>query len=97
MKAMVFGPAGEKYSGGVMMTGHDHEGCQIEHHWDQEVEKWKAEKWDDEKRNKNAIREITVRSMMGEYGGNAGLLSAWFDPKTKGMPANPIGTMGGDD
>lgn len=25
------------------------------------------------------VREITVRSMMGGYGGNAGLLSAWFD------------------
>jgi hypothetical protein len=22
---------------------------------------------------------VTVRSMMGDYGGNAGLLSAWFD------------------
>ncbi|WPH01264.1 Hypothetical protein R9X50_00410200 [Acrodontium crateriforme] len=26
-----------------------------------------------------ALREITVRSMMGSFGGNAGLLSAWFD------------------
>lgn len=25
------------------------------------------------------MREITVRSMMGDYEGNAGLLSAWFD------------------
>ena len=25
------------------------------------------------------IRELTVRSIMGGYGGNAGLLSAWFD------------------
>lgn len=28
------------------------------------------------------LREITVRSMMGGYGGNAGLLSAWFDEDT---------------
>lgn len=27
----------------------------------------------------NSVREITVRSMMGSFGGNAGLLSAWFD------------------
>ena len=27
----------------------------------------------------SGIREITVRSMMGQYGGNAGLLSLWFD------------------
>ncbi|KAF8462556.1 hypothetical protein BDZ91DRAFT_734074 [Kalaharituber pfeilii] len=25
------------------------------------------------------VREVTVKSMMGEFGGNAGLLSAWFD------------------
>ena len=25
------------------------------------------------------VREITVRSMMGEFSGNSGLLSAWFD------------------
>lgn len=29
------------------------------------------------------IREITVRSMMGSYGGHAGLLSAWFDEDTQ--------------
>ncbi|KAL2013084.1 hypothetical protein VTN00DRAFT_609 [Thermoascus crustaceus] len=27
-----------------------------------------------------SIREVTLRSMMGDYGGNAGLLSVWFDP-----------------
>ncbi|KAF3003136.1 hypothetical protein E8E13_008641 [Curvularia kusanoi] len=26
------------------------------------------------------LREITLRSMMGEFGGHAGFLSAWFDP-----------------
>lgn len=26
-----------------------------------------------------SIREVTLRAMMGEYGGNAGLLSVWFD------------------
>lgn len=26
-----------------------------------------------------ALREVTLRSMMGSYGGNAGLLSVWFD------------------
>jgi hypothetical protein len=28
------------------------------------------------------LREITVRSMMGDFGGNAGLLSLWFDEDT---------------
>lgn len=27
-----------------------------------------------------SLREITLRSMMGEFGGHAGFLSAWFDP-----------------
>ncbi|KMU80180.1 hypothetical protein CISG_08288 [Coccidioides immitis RMSCC 3703] len=26
-----------------------------------------------------SVREVTLRSMMGEFGGNAGLLSLWFD------------------
>lgn len=30
-----------------------------------------------------SLREITVRAMMGSYGGNAGLLSAWFDPEER--------------
>ncbi|KAF2773477.1 hypothetical protein EJ03DRAFT_323968 [Teratosphaeria nubilosa] len=29
--------------------------------------------------NTPGLREITVRAMMGNYGGNMGLLSAWFD------------------
>ena len=29
-----------------------------------------------------SIREVTLRSMMGEFGGNAGLLSVWFDANT---------------
>ncbi|KXS95776.1 hypothetical protein AC578_1732 [Pseudocercospora eumusae] len=28
------------------------------------------------------VREVTVRSMMGDFGGNAGLLSAWWDKET---------------
>lgn len=29
--------------------------------------------------NMPGIREVTLRAMMGDYGGNAGLLSLWFD------------------
>lgn len=29
------------------------------------------------------VEEVTVRSMMGSYGGNAGLLSAWWDAEAK--------------
>ncbi|KAI4249801.1 MAG: hypothetical protein L6R40_000590 [Gallowayella cf. fulva] len=72
---------------GVILTGHDHEGCDIYHHLpeasDPEARIWAAEKWASSGQRLNqtipGIREITVRSMMGQFGGNAGLLSAWFD------------------
>lgn len=72
---------------GIILTGHDHEGCDVYHHLpdheDKEARKWKAEKWANstvkEDMGVPGIREVTVRSMMGEFGGNAGLLSAWFD------------------
>lgn len=45
--------------------------------------KWKAKRYTDTTthipRDTPSIREVTLRSMMGEYGGNAGLLSIWFD------------------
>lgn len=115
-------PAEGRGRRGVVLNGHDHEGCDTFHFinqtWSepkgegepqseserenttvddtaqqeekQEKEKkmpgWEATPW----RNATAaglvdrpglpgVREITVRSMMGGYGGNAGLLSAWFD------------------
>ncbi|KAM3424744.1 hypothetical protein BST61_g6728 [Cercospora zeina] len=52
-------------------------------------EKWKVQQFPDARRTrrKNAnltgVREVTVRSMMGEFGGNAGLLSAWWDQETQ--------------
>lgn len=81
---------------GIILTGHDHEGCDVYHHLpitdDALSRRWTAAKWDATKWNKTnlemdksvpGIREVTVRSMMGDFGGNAGLLSAWFDPTTR--------------
>ncbi len=87
---------------GIILTGHDHEGCDVYHHistapLDKEDEgsdgdsdsprHWNATRWsqaghlmDDE--SMPGIREVTLRSMMGEFGGNAYLLSAWFDETT---------------
>ena len=84
-------PHGGLGRNGVILTGHDHEGCDVYHHLpvdpDPEARKWAAERWISSGRHTNAtipgIREITVRSMMGEFGGNAGLLSAWFDGKSR--------------
>lgn len=76
--------------GGIILNGHDHEGCDIYHHIPlspslaEEEEGWTAEAYASARRaredaERRGVREVTVRSMMGEYWGNAGLLSAWFD------------------
>ncbi|KAI9648030.1 hypothetical protein NHQ30_002658 [Ciborinia camelliae] len=73
---------------GVILTGHDHEGCDIYHHINQslleEEREWKCNRYAEAKHLVNqssipGLREITVRSMMGDFAGNAGLLSLWFD------------------
>ena len=50
-------------------------------------EKWRAFRLQQETKKKNGmtprpvpgIREVTLRAMMGDYGGSAGLLSVWWD------------------
>ncbi|KAL8829615.1 MAG: hypothetical protein Q9191_001921 [Dirinaria sp. TL-2023a] len=81
-------PAGGLGRNGIILTGHDHEGCDVYHHLpddeDKEARRWKAESWATSAAKQDdsipGIREVTVRSMMGGFGGNAGLLSAWYDP-----------------
>jgi hypothetical protein len=71
---------------GIVLTGHDHEGCDVYHFADRESADWRAKKWTSVAA-RNAVRdddvpglrEVTLRSMMGEFGGNAGLVSAWWD------------------
>ncbi|KAF3764118.1 hypothetical protein M406DRAFT_291160 [Cryphonectria parasitica EP155] len=77
---------------GVILNGHDHEGCDIYHfinqsHGESPADReWQTKRWHGAtgegivgNPSIPGVREITVRSMMGGYGGNAGLLSAWFD------------------
>jgi hypothetical protein len=74
---------------GVILNGHDHEGCDIYHYINQTAppeREWQAARWKDAQRAKideepgvPGLREITVRSMMGDFAGNAGLMSLWFD------------------
>jgi hypothetical protein len=87
--------AGEgKGRNGLILTGHDHEGCDVWHHIPanatiaedtpegaDEKANWQAVPWAKAEPDTAhaGVREITLRSMMGEFGGNAGLLSAWFD------------------
>lgn len=84
-------PHGGLGRNGIILTGHDHEGCDVYHYLpadpDPESRRWTAERWLPSESRLNdtipGIREITVRSMMGEFGGNAGLLSAWFDDQSQ--------------
>ena len=76
---------------GIILTGHDHEGCDVYHYIppveDDAEPQWQAAKWSDAvqtfNRSRPGVREVTVRSMMGDFGGNAGLLSAWFDHEVR--------------
>ena len=83
-------PANGLGRNGIILTGHDHEGCDVYHHLSYDGIKgmavWNAERWSNVDTNVSmpvpGLREITVRSMMGEFGGNAGLLSGRFDRDT---------------
>ncbi|KAK3309318.1 uncharacterized protein B0T15DRAFT_515212 [Chaetomium strumarium] len=76
---------------GIILNGHDHEGCDTWHYINQSIadseqRRWEVKRWRQAKaagivgrEDLPGVREVTVRSMMGEFGGNAGLLSVWFD------------------
>lgn len=77
---------------GLILNGHDHEGCDTYHYINQtngtswSDRSWEITTWSDAEKQglpgqekMPGRREITVRSMMGDFGGNAGLLSMWFD------------------
>lgn len=85
-------PGNGKGRSGIILNGHDHEGCDTFHFINQTAgenmddRNWEVVPWNKaqekaipEKYGHPGLREVTVRSMMGGYGGNAGLLSAWFD------------------
>jgi hypothetical protein len=65
---------------GIVLNGHDHEGCDTWHdRSDADQAQWNSTRYSVPDASTHGVREVTVRSMMGDYGGNAGLLSAWFD------------------
>lgn len=70
----VFGP-GNPY-GGVMLAGHDHEGCMATYFYDRNKKEWGSYPYQPVG---SSVQEYTVKSMMGEYGGNTGLLHGVFD------------------
>lgn len=96
-------PLAGKGRRGLILTGHDHEGCDVVHFvkrehletpssepseseaqehaksWQWEARRYSPSSSPTTESTDPSIREITLRSMMGEYGGNAALLSIWFD------------------
>ncbi|KAF4124843.1 Calcineurin-like phosphoesterase [Geosmithia morbida] len=79
---------------GLILNGHDHAGCDTYHYinqtngTDHTERAWEVTTWKDAQlrgipnrkdRDIPGRREITVRSMMGDFHGNAGLVSLWFD------------------
>ncbi|CDK27227.1 unnamed protein product [Kuraishia capsulata CBS 1993] len=64
---------------GIVMTGHDHEGCENYYNLSPEGE-WYASK---EVEADVHIKEITVRAIMGEFGGNTGIMTGHFDEDAK--------------
>jgi hypothetical protein len=79
----------------IILNGHDHEGCLVYHakpkqdlEGDSQAAAWEAHSFDSPSGaqarhpSQTGVREVTVRSMMGEFGGNAGLVSAWWDDTT---------------
>ena len=107
----IFGMSGDREAPGagmgrpgIILDGHDHEGCDVWHYFnrsaaanspqdgvDASIEDWAAvpypiARWAKLPTSSDipGIREVTVRSMMGSFGGNAGLLSAWYEEGVDG-------------
>lgn len=95
----IFGMSGDTWVAGhgfgrhgLILTGHDHEGCDIYHFINQSApteRRWEARRYQEsyaagilDEPGIPGVREVTVRSMMGDFAGNAGLLSLWFDEAT---------------
>lgn len=64
---------------GIILTGHDHEGCETIYNKNSKTGEWKASKVVES--TDLHIREVTVKSMMGQYNGNTGLVTGHFDQK----------------
>lgn len=68
-----------KRGSAIVLNGHDHEGCDTVHSLSSS---WEAKRFSDVGGLEQGLREVTVRSMMGDFGGNAGFLSAWFSEES---------------
>lgn len=60
---------------GIILTGHDHYGCQNYFNLEEDGH-WRASK---SKTSKKFIKEVTVRSMMGDFEGVTGIMTGMFN------------------
>ncbi|CAL9728706.1 protein Ted1p [Monosporozyma unispora] len=67
---------------GIILVGHDHEGCEVTYNRNSDSGEWTATR-DPESESKYHIKEATVRSMMGEFNGNSGLVTGKFNHNLK--------------
>ncbi|KAG7878620.1 hypothetical protein KL905_004038 [Ogataea polymorpha] len=65
---------------GIIVTGHDHEGCENFYNYNFTSGEWQASK---SINSPKYIKEVTVRSMMGDFDGNTGLITGHFNQETK--------------
>ncbi|OBT58581.1 hypothetical protein VE04_01382 [Pseudogymnoascus sp. 24MN13] len=81
-------PGGGRGRKGIVLTGHDHEGCDVYHFINQTSPdpKWEAQRWPAAQAqgiptdpSLPGLREVTVRSVMGDFSGNLGLMSLWLE------------------
>jgi len=63
-------------NGGIILTGHDHHGCDNYLNFMAEEDLWVADK---DVKSSKYVREVTVRSIMGDYDGTMGLMSGRFN------------------
>lgn len=64
---------------GIILNGHDHQGCETYYNLESMSGTWTAESTPDN--SVYHIKEATVKSMMGQFGGNAGLVTGDFNEK----------------
>ena len=62
---------------GLILTGHDHEGC--DNYYNYKNGAWYPSKSVDLSSNQFPVREITVKSMMGGFDGQSGILTGHFN------------------
>lgn len=67
---------------GIILVGHDHEGCEVTYNRDSDTGNWVATRSPQPDADYH-LKEVTVRSMMGEFNGNSGLLTGQFNHMAK--------------